>query len=877
MKKILVILLSVTLLVFVSLATTTNYVNVNTGNDTNSGTLSLPWKTITMACTNANAPSSTVFIAAGQYNQNSETFPINVPEGINLIGAGFTKTFVTELVNVGPQLTLMTFNARTNSIVSGITFQNPFNGDSIFGVVFNSNSVATLQDCRITAVDVRNNGAGLVVNKSSPTIKNCIINGNHGSNLGTPAGIYINDGSPQFINCNIMGNANNGIYIKVGNVGSPLFRDCIIWRNYAAQVGATSTMFTNCIIDDNAMISGNSCTNTEPYLWGGYFLSSIAAGQANNSPCINAGSRTAAAAGLTNYTTQLNGTLDSGIVDIGFHYVGGTSGGTNYYVNVGTGNDSNAGTNSTTAFKTITKAMTVAQHGSVVNVAAGSYVFGVETFPILPADGVYLLGSSYTNCIIDLTGHSARCLNLNDLGWSQVQGFTIQNAGNTDGSGGVVSQYTMATFIACRVTGNNARQNGGGFYDTYSFNIYRSCLVDRNQSTGGGGGFYALSSTPNIYNCTIASNFLGGGISIGAFSSSAIINDIFWHNISELTGVTSNMISYSFIGDGAFNGTNNCITGNPWFINEFTGNYHLIGQSPCIRSGTNLPISVFNTLELDGYPRISYGGIVDMGVYAWRWLTFRTPSTTSSGLQLQISMNGTNAPYYQGTNCTFLPPNFVGNALTNTPAHQQAGYWLYAPAQPYGNNTQAMSSPFIVPAITTNLGNGTIQTPVISFTNSGGILPWYGGSGAWGFYNGSNNVTGIYSNLFGSGIFGRRDLCMNISNLTAGTYQLITHQRGGIPAVADAGNIAYQYGYCNLFIKDVTGTSSNLYLVPAEGHDAIDIGYALTINNFIVNSTTNTTIFDFRSGQRSVSPPPNIGISGIILRQLQPIRINYKP
>jgi len=38
------------------------------------------------------------------------------------------------------------------------------------------------------------------------------------------------------------------------------------------------------------------------------------------SPCIDAGSRTAEEAGLSNRTTQADGTPDTGIVDMGYHY-----------------------------------------------------------------------------------------------------------------------------------------------------------------------------------------------------------------------------------------------------------------------------------------------------------------------------------------------------------------------------------------------------------------------------------------------------------------------------------------------------------------------------------------------------------------------------
>ena len=39
-----------------------------------------------------------------------------------------------------------------------------------------------------------------------------------------------------------------------------------------------------------------------------------------NSPCVDAGSRSSDEAGLSDRTTQTDGTPDTGIVDMGYHY-----------------------------------------------------------------------------------------------------------------------------------------------------------------------------------------------------------------------------------------------------------------------------------------------------------------------------------------------------------------------------------------------------------------------------------------------------------------------------------------------------------------------------------------------------------------------------
>jgi len=53
---------------------------------------------------------------------------------------------------------------------------------------------------------------------------------------------------------------------------------------------------------------------------GDYYLSSTAAGQDADSPCIDAGSTSASIAGVGNLTTRTDGAFDTGVVDIGYHY-----------------------------------------------------------------------------------------------------------------------------------------------------------------------------------------------------------------------------------------------------------------------------------------------------------------------------------------------------------------------------------------------------------------------------------------------------------------------------------------------------------------------------------------------------------------------------
>jgi len=186
---------------------------------------------------------------------------------------------------------------------------------------------------------------------------------------------------------------------------------------------------------------------------------------------------------------------------------------TNYFVNAMTGSDGNAGTSSGTAFKTITKALSVVANGDVISVAAGTYnkTLG-ETFPLSMVSGVTLSGSAgAATTIIDATGDGHRVLNcISNSSTTIVQGFTI--------TGGYAIDTSSFTNFS----------KGGGIYIEDGSPIIQNNIITRDtvrgydfyQPTGGtqgggayGGGLYlASSTTATIRNNVISHNIaLGGG------------------------------------------------------------------------------------------------------------------------------------------------------------------------------------------------------------------------------------------------------------------------------------------------------------------------------------------------------------------------------
>ncbi len=124
-------------------------------------------------------------------------------------------------------------------------------------------------------------------------------------------------------NCLIADNQSSvgysGIY---GATAQVTIIDSIVWGNAAQITGAPIVSYT----DVQAGYAGTGNINADPCFVtgpdGDYYLSQIAAGQATNSPCVDAGSDTAVRVGMTFSTTRTDEALETGIVDMGYHRMG---------------------------------------------------------------------------------------------------------------------------------------------------------------------------------------------------------------------------------------------------------------------------------------------------------------------------------------------------------------------------------------------------------------------------------------------------------------------------------------------------------------------------------------------------------------------------
>ncbi len=219
-------------------AATTHYVNASTGLDTNPGTSGSPFKTITHAIA-VTVSGDTINVAAGTYNPTlGESFPITVPSGVQLIGAGAGTTIIDAVQT--NRVIHCSGNSQT-TLIQGFTIthgyfkQTSIGSNSYGGGIWCENNDMTV----ISRNVITNNtvlgydgspsggyclGGGIYVNSGSPTIVNNVISHNtaYGGAGATTTQAGLAGGSG--------GDATGG---GIASFGTPIIRNNTIVKNTA--------------------------------------------------------------------------------------------------------------------------------------------------------------------------------------------------------------------------------------------------------------------------------------------------------------------------------------------------------------------------------------------------------------------------------------------------------------------------------------------------------------------------------------------------------------------------------------------------------------------------------------------------------------------
>lgn len=190
------------------------------------------------------------------------------------------------------------------------------------GIYSHPDAQATITNCTITGNTAGYDGGGIYSDESSLTLINCTIAGNTAGYDGGGIYSFSYDTSLTMINCTIMGNTadrnGGGIFSARSD---PTISNTILWGNTPQAIYVINSNPVVTYSDVQGGWPGEGNIDEGPLFVPGpvgcYYLGQTAAGQPQQSPCVDAGDP---GLPLIDGTTRSDEVPDSGIVDMGYHY-----------------------------------------------------------------------------------------------------------------------------------------------------------------------------------------------------------------------------------------------------------------------------------------------------------------------------------------------------------------------------------------------------------------------------------------------------------------------------------------------------------------------------------------------------------------------------
>jgi len=200
------------------------------------------------------------------------------------------------------------------------------------GGIYCNNASPIITNTEISYNQAWKGGGIYCENGSSPEIINCLITYNHSIDAG--GSIYVYDSTPEIHLCTVAYNNSEltyvpldgwlgGIFVRGG--GDPGISNCIIWGNGDDLYNCSATY--SCVEDGDG---GTGNIGDNPMFatggFGNFYLSQAQAGQASDSPCVDAGEQYILLTLQTDYdlgyeiTTATINLFDGGYADMGYHY-----------------------------------------------------------------------------------------------------------------------------------------------------------------------------------------------------------------------------------------------------------------------------------------------------------------------------------------------------------------------------------------------------------------------------------------------------------------------------------------------------------------------------------------------------------------------------
>jgi len=555
-------------------------------------------------------------------------------------------------------------------------------------ITCNNNANASITHNRIVGNNAKRTGGGICcLDASSPTIENNTIVDNSAADGG---GLACEDfSSPAVSGCTLAHNTagDDGGGLRLFENCSVTVTDSILWGNLAtngAQIIVDGdaqnpsvltisysdveggelevTVAAGCTLSWGAgMIENDPLFVTGPH--GDHYLSQIAAGQIEDSPCLDAADPLSP---MVTGTTRIDRVQDGGSTDMGFHYP----------------IEGNGLLHVPADFSTLQAAIDFAWTGDTVLAAPGVYVENIDfagkaitVSGAYGADSTFLDGSQAGSTVTFASGEGAD---------SVIEGFTVTNGSGTEGmwanmflGGGIYCKSASPTIrnislaansatagggiycgngspriVAARISGNLAFK-GAGLYctDHSSPEVSNSLIVDNEAYAHGGGICCWDNSSPEVTNSTIASNRAGegGGIYCVVSSSPTVANSILWNNkgpegpeiwIGLNAHPSSLSISYSAVEGGVdmafvdsactLDWGDGMIVSDPIFVNLDDGDFHITWNSPCRNAGSDAA-ALRLAEDFEGDRRVAIGS-VDIGADEFYYHLYIVGSPTPGGV-----------------------------------------------------------------------------------------------------------------------------------------------------------------------------------------------------------------------------------------------------
>ncbi len=512
-----------------------------------------------IACDRNSAPVIRDTIISGNYGDGLHCKDSNFPELVDCI---ISDNSGTGLLFSGASYAAFD-KCRIVNNAEGVSFTNSYSVEATNSMI------------------MENDGRGLYCANSSLLVLNCIIALN--SSMENGAGIYCQAGSSAIIfNSTVAANTSEGygggLYCE--DRCEPTITNCIFWDNTALngqQIAVGSETAPSWMIIDYSNVQGGeeaawvapSCTldwgigmiDSNPMFTSGasgdYYLYQDCNGEPPYSPCIDTACNAAETicfnipAGnicISGLTSRTDDSLDTGVADMGAHYLPSSISPTPVQSPAATVAVSEIPTtistaaSTPTAFPSLTATPThicgiidvpgdFTSIQSAVNAAVDcdTIVLKNGIWAGLNNKGIDLQGKSITvisenrqpqTCIIDCWHRNRAFLfeNFEDE-TTVIQGIAVRNGKSN--KGGAMACFSSSPSIAdCMIYKNSASWQGGGIYcegsDLHSSPTIIACRISNNSTYNGGGGIYCYDdSWPVVSDCEITSNssvYQGGGI-----------------------------------------------------------------------------------------------------------------------------------------------------------------------------------------------------------------------------------------------------------------------------------------------------------------------------------------------------------------------------